>query len=770
MQASNNKTEPFNFFLGTLAMNLQRLWRFLRPKTGTEWLVLAGILGLLGIVVPTGAHSLSAAGGITALLFLVAVAATISGRERVFWTRVPWVLRGVVLFVICYTSIVAIGNGRDIGSFENLKDYLLTINNAPITLSHLAAILFGFALFVRQRDIKPLIEKPADPAPLRISGPIVISEESAIQIGESLVKKALANAPIQDAKGEPTIDIFQWDTVPLPVDSATEHFTLVGKPTLIKKALATTPAKDATGEPIVPNKDIIQWGSVPLPIDCATQHFALVGTTGSGKSTLISILLKSILPHFRPGSNRRAIIFDAKRDIMSVLAGLKPPCPVINFHPFDTRGWAWDIAKDIDSDSTAMEIATVFVPEMPNSSNTERFFQDAARRLSAGLMRAFMHHCPGKWTLRDVVLGFNSIKRLKTLLSLPQGDKYESTRHLYKELVAPNETSFGIRGEMGNVLQRLTFIASAWASSGAQKFSLKDFVKGEYVLVLGRDPTQESTVKQLNAILVNRLTQLMIGQEEARTEAARGKPEPLSWVIIDELRAAGYLDGVKHLLFEGRSKGIAGVIGFQDFPGMKHEFGEQLAEEIFGLCNNKAFLRQGDNTSDEYASRHFGIEEFELTQFTANEGATITYQDGQTTRAFATGWSEHRSRHSRRAFELGFFARIPKADFEKFGIAGVFDTAAIGYPYKMHLKPPIDRLVPKPVPWVSNFSPRESEKQRLRRWTDEDLERLNLLAHRKELLSGDDDDEGSEDGGTKSAGPDAGDDGPIKPLHNFDLI
>src|SRR5262249_8602722 len=157
--------------------------------------------------------------------------------------------------------------------------------------------------------------------------------------------------------------------------------------------------------------------------------------------------------------------------------------------------------------------------------------------------------------------------------------------------------------------------ASAWDSSNAKKYSLqRDFVEGESILVLGRDTTQESTLTQLNAIIVKRLSQLLRAQDDAERVALH-KQRPLTWIIIDEFRSAGRMDGIQDLMMEGRSKGIANVIGFQDFPGLEEAYGDKLAESIFGQCSNKAFLKQANNTSDEYASRHFGEETIEIVTY-----------------------------------------------------------------------------------------------------------------------------------------------------------
>ena len=72
------------------------------------------------------------------------------------------------------------------------------------------------------------------------------------------------------------------------------------------------------------------WGMMKLPSRVATSHFAIVGSTGSGKTISIRLLMQSILPNIGTGKDQRALIYDAKQDMVSILAGIKPPCEVLS--------------------------------------------------------------------------------------------------------------------------------------------------------------------------------------------------------------------------------------------------------------------------------------------------------------------------------------------------------------------------------------------------------------------------------------------------------
>ena len=89
----------------------------------------------------------------------------------------------------------------------------------------------------------------------------------------------------------------------------------------------------------------------------------------------------------------RAIIYDAKQDIVSILAGMRDrptvdgklslSCRVVLLNPFDKRSAAWDMAKDILAPVTAQQIATILIPVEKNAS--QPFFTDAARHILTGV-------------------------------------------------------------------------------------------------------------------------------------------------------------------------------------------------------------------------------------------------------------------------------------------------------------------------------------------------------------------------------------------------
>ena len=84
----------------------------------------------------------------------------------------------------------------------------------------------------------------------------------------------------------------------------------------------------------------VRVGRFQFPCRIATGHFACVGATGSGKTMLQRLLMQSVLPEIGRGRGCRALVYDAKQDVLSQLAGMRLSCPIRIFHPLDSRAIA----------------------------------------------------------------------------------------------------------------------------------------------------------------------------------------------------------------------------------------------------------------------------------------------------------------------------------------------------------------------------------------------------------------------------------------------
>lgn len=330
--------------------------------------------------------------------------------------------------------------------------------------------------------------------------------------------------------------------------------------------------------------------------------------------------------------SHRAIIYDAKLEVIPQLSGMELNAPVIILNPFDKRSVAWDMAADITEPATAKQIASIFIPEEKQAS--QPFFSDAARHLLEGVMVAFILTRPLKWTLRDVLVTLKSGSRLAAVLS-----STPATKDLVETYLSHERESKSVIATLSTKLGPLDVVAALWESAEA-KISLRDWLNSESILVLGNDEAYRSSLDVINQVIFKRVVELLL----ARPETTLGR----TWFFLDEVKEAGNLDALGRLMTKGRSVGAAVVLGFQDVDGLYEAFGENQAKSILGQCATKVFLRLESPETAKWAESVFG--EFEAVEVkqsaslgeSTSEGTSTTKGTSttdSTSRGKSTSWA-----------------------------------------------------------------------------------------------------------------------------------
>lgn len=336
-------------------------------------------------------------------------------------------------------------------------------------------------------------------------------------------------------------------------------------------------------------------GRTFLPANSAYSHVAVVGATGSGKTIIQRLLMQSTLPLIGRGLGHRALVYDAKQDVLSVLSGMRLPCPVHVLNPMDARSLAWDMAADITCPASALQAATALIPEAKNDSNP--FFSAAARHLLYGAIVGSILTRDRDWNFSELLLTMRNPVRLRSLL-----ESTTTTDFLTQYFEHP-ATFQNILSTVLTHLCPFEVIAAAWQKS-TNRICLTNWIQNESVLVLGNDEANRTSIDAMNRLIFRRLSELILTQPELRSEESRR-----TWLFLDEVREAGRLEGLPRLLTKGRSKGAAVVLGFQDIAGLREVYGQNVADEIVGQCSTKVFLRLNSPETAAWASRVIGSRE-----------------------------------------------------------------------------------------------------------------------------------------------------------------
>ena len=333
----------------------------------------------------------------------------------------------------------------------------------------------------------------------------------------------------------------------------------------------------------------IEWGGTRLPEGAETTHFLVVGTTGSGKTLTLNKLMGNALRGLDRGCDRRALIYDPKTEVAGYLASLDLNVPVAFLNPFDSRCAQWDMSADVTSPVSALQVASILIPE--ESASTNRYFTDTSRDLLAELMMCFVAS-GSSWTLRDVVLGMRSRERLQETLC-----RTDRGRELFEMHSGDRRAFHNVLSTARSRLSPYEPVAALWSRS-EKRVSLRDWVSGEMVLVLGNDDSARQAMDSLNRLIFQRACELALRQPNSSTRR--------TWFFLDEVREAGTLDSLGRLMTKGRSRGCCVALGFQDIHGLKSAYGPEVALEIVGQCSQKAFLRMDSESTAKWASATLG--------------------------------------------------------------------------------------------------------------------------------------------------------------------
>ena len=454
----------------------------------------------------------------------------------------------------------------------------------------------------------------------------------------------------------------------------------------------------------------ISWGGVLLPSKAGTNHFAITGTTGSGKTTIMQDLMAHVLPVIGSGQDRRALIYDAKSDILGFLQGLKLDVPIHIFNPFDQRCVSWDMAADITSRASAMQMAGILCPKEKASAN--KFFDNTTQICLSAVMAYLNDHCAGNWTFRDLILATRSLEHLRQMM---KGTPDYSHNVAF---FANEETGANVLATLHADLKYYGVIASAWHKA-KKRISLKEWLKTEAIIVLGNDPEIQSALDAINQVIFRRLVELVIKQEETKTRQ--------TWFFLDEVRLAGRLGELSKLLLLGRSKGACVVLGFQDIEGLREVYGQKVADEILGQCGQKAVLRLENAETAKWASGLFG--KSEVIQTSTSENFSVA-RSGAVGVSPTTGEGESATIAIKDNVMPSQFMSLP-SPLQGAGLTGYFRSPFSGG-YKHTFDNAWYQRIPKPALEVQNYIPRAETDQILEPWTEEDLIRLKLSSESEE--------------------------------------
>jgi len=350
-------------------------------------------------------------------------------------------------------------------------------------------------------------------------------------------------------------------------------------------------------------EELILWAGLPFPEWVTAGHMMIIGAVNSGKTVLMRMLMQSTLPTITSGSDRRAIIYDAKKNALPLLAGMNITCPIVSLNPNHDDSFAWYTAADVDTPAAATEVSNILVKD---SMGDNPFWPNSARDILGGIMKALIITKPLNWTLAEVLNIFSDLERTKDLLlSFPE------TRELVDVYLQGDErTLSNIRSTIASNFASLREIANLWAntlkSNPDKKISLRQWLHQESILILGSDDRLRAPMEAVNQVFIHLLGNFVLSLDDSDTRRIM--------LFLDEFQESGRHRNMLRILTQARSKGLWALIVLHTLPGLQSIYGDKEAKAIAATCTSKSLLRMDCPDTAQWAAQVLG--KAEILQYT----------------------------------------------------------------------------------------------------------------------------------------------------------
>ncbi|HEM8280846.1 TPA: type IV secretion system DNA-binding domain-containing protein [Providencia stuartii] len=332
-------------------------------------------------------------------------------------------------------------------------------------------------------------------------------------------------------------------------------------------------------------------GDFPLPTGFSKKHTLISGTTGAGKSTALTHLLKAIRAR-----GDRAVVYDKKGEFVEMFYrdGIDH---ILN--PADSRSHQWTPWEEMASPFDADWISETLLPSSNSNSGSDKFFTSAARAVVSAALQNLYLDGP------------------KSLLSLLRATAWNDLG-LLKELVAgtPAATYFNEDNERTLESIRSTIVDGVRPLRLLKEENKKGFFSIRDWIAEGDEPNSDDSwlflpVRESEIEIQKPLISTWI-QAAAKGLMARGvNNERTLWIVVDELPSLKKIPALSMLMAEGRGFGAAVVLGIQEINQLEEEFGKNTSRTLLGLCSTQLHFRLNNADTAEWVSKVLGEAERE---------------------------------------------------------------------------------------------------------------------------------------------------------------
>jgi len=354
--------------------------------------------------------------------------------------------------------------------------------------------------------------------------------------------------------------------------------------TLFKKNMKKEIEHDLQGLPLIQTPDNQQLN---ISQDRETRNTLIIGGVGGGKTTIMRNYIEQAIKR-----KDKCLILDNKSDFTKTLN-----TDFILIAPWDCRGAAWDIAKDIETRSDATEFAAAIIEE-----SKEKFWSDSSRAILEAMIVRAQKENPKKWDFGYLVeilkSGNEEIKKTVEIYT-PEYSSFVSD--------IESKTTQSILMTLISNFKNLMILSDAYTRcETSEKFSFKNWLLNDAdnrTVIIQGDRRFEQLQKSLTQAIFKYISNLI--SSPMVTDIAR-KDERRLQLFCDEFPQFGKIDGFESLLETGRSKGVRITIGAQDISQLIKIYSKETVQTWLSLCGTYIICRINGYETADYFSKTFG--------------------------------------------------------------------------------------------------------------------------------------------------------------------
>lgn len=307
---------------------------------------------------------------------------------------------------------------------------------------------------------------------------------------------------------------------------------------------------------------------VPLSLERETRHMMILGSIGAGKTTI----LRPLVDQARARGDK-CFIFDNKSDFTQSLPTKDDTGEALGFcliAPWDSRGYAWDLAADIQNFADAREFATSIIKE-----SHEPIWSNSSIEIFTALIRRCQVKHRDRWTLADVVepLGQGAEAIQKVVI-----EHNPQARLLIED--AKSRTTQSMFANLVSCLSPFLSLVDAWSRCKVPgRISIRRWLADDYsgprTIVMQGNKKYAEVQKSVSQALLRVFSREM--NSPSITDVRPDDPRKI-WLFLDEFPQLGELNDFSSFMEVSRSKGVRVVMGLQNKAQLTKIYGGEEME------------------------------------------------------------------------------------------------------------------------------------------------------------------------------------------------